>query len=414
MAWGSRLGHLGFVPANVVHSPLTSRIHSTCARAPTVRLRVSLRDRELEDLVTSSGKFPKTFEDAISEEEERRDMVSSAEEAVAEEPADEKVSAARSAFDYLWPRALLLLVAGIWGTNFGIVKLLDDSVRSSASAMARFGLAAVALSPAMIGASREVLFRGFDIGKYVFAGYFLQANALRYSDSNKIAFLCSLAVVFVPILNSLFPAKELEAEKKSAPILSILLAVSGVGLLELSSNAAPSIGDLLGLLQAVAFAAGFVANERAMAKYPTSVMPLSAAQLTTVGGLAGLWYLVDSLMLYGSFDLSGITIAASDPLIFGSLLYTGLITTAAAVVLENFALKKVSASELSVLLSTEPFFAAAFSAFFLDESLTTKGIFGGCLIIAACLSNQFSDVLTSKREWLMGLVPGMRPKAKSD
>mmetsp|Transcript_10627 Transcript_10627/g.44258 ORF Transcript_10627/g.44258 Transcript_10627/m.44258 type:complete len:267 (-) Transcript_10627:745-1545(-) len=266
MAWGSRLGHLGFVPANVVHSPLTSRIHSTCARAPTVRLRVSLRDRELEDLVTSSGKFPKTFEDAISEEEERRDMVSSAEEAVAEEPADEKVSAARSAFDYLWPRALLLLVAGIWGTNFGIVKLLDDSVRSSASAMAPFGLAAGALSPAMIGASREVLFRGFDIGKYVFAGYFLQANALRYSDSNKIAFLCSLAVVFVPILNSLFPAKELEAEKKSAPILSILLAVSGVGLLELSSNAAPSIGDLLGLLQAVAFAAGFVANERAMAK----------------------------------------------------------------------------------------------------------------------------------------------------
>lgn len=123
---------------------------------------------------------------------------------------------------------------------------------------------------------------------------------------------------------------------------------------------------------------------------------MSAAQVMTVGGLSIVWYCLDSLFLYGNFDLQGITVAASDPLVFGSLLYTGLVTTALAIVMENIALQSVSASELSVLLSTEPFFAAAFSAFFLNESLTTKGVIGGGFIIAACLVGQIPDTFRER------------------
>jgi len=325
-----------------------------------------------------------------------------------EQAGEEKVSA----WGYLWPRAMLLAVAAIWGTNFGVIKLLDESLRTSASAAGRFGLAALALSPALINAPREVVMRGLGLGNVVFMGYFLQANALRESESNKIAFLCSLAVVFVPLINKLFPEKDAHAEKKSAPLLSILLAVSGVGLLELSSSTAPGFGDFLGLLQALAFACGFVGNERAMNRYPGSAIALSAAQLASVAGLSAVWYFFDSVVLYGSFDLQGITVAAGDPLVLGALLYTGLITTGLAVVLENFSLQKVSASELTVLLSTEPFFAAAFSAFFLNESLTSQGIAGGMLIIAACLSNQMQGAAKSALDskWLRWL-PWRRAKA---
>ena len=58
----------------------------------------------------------------------------------------------------------------------------------------------------------------------------------------------------------------------------------------------------------------------------------------------------------------------------------------------NISLSKVTAGELTVLLSTEPVWAAVFSAFALDERMGTGAIIGAFLILSACLVNQ-ADVL---------------------
>ncbi|KAJ8908613.1 hypothetical protein NDN08_005318 [Rhodosorus marinus] len=380
------------------------------SRGLKVRLAVSTRDFELEDVRSGSGKRKVVGEADAGPEGE---VVLASEQAVEDEKLD-----AEAVFNYMWPRATMILVAALWGTNFAVVKMLDESVRVAASAFARFGLAALALSPWMIGASREVLFRGFDIGKYVFMGYYLQTMALKYSTANKIAFLCSLTVVFVPLLGTMFPSKEHGVEKNPVPMISILLAISGVALLELSSAATPSVGDILGFLSTIAFAYKFICNERALSKYPDSAMALSAAQLATVGGLSAVWYAIDSLMLYGTLDFSGIQVAVSDSLVFGSLLYTGLITTGLTLVLENLSLKRLSAAELSLLVSSEPFFAAAFSAFFLDETLTSQGVLGGFLIFTACLSSSLSTELSTRAgevvDKFFGWMPGMKRKLKGD
>eukprot|EP00189_Rhodosorus_marinus_P002354 CAMPEP_0113969530 /NCGR_PEP_ID=MMETSP0011_2-20120614/10390_1 /TAXON_ID=101924 /ORGANISM="Rhodosorus marinus" /LENGTH=417 /DNA_ID=CAMNT_0000983241 /DNA_START=301 /DNA_END=1554 /DNA_ORIENTATION=+ /assembly_acc=CAM_ASM_000156 len=380
-------------------------------RGPKVRLHVSIRDLELENVGSGGGESKVAGEAAAGLEAE---VFPSPEQSVEDEKLDPE-----AVFNYIWPRATMILVAALWGTNFAIVKMLDESVRVAASAFARFGLAALALSPWMIGAPKEVLLRGFDIGKYVFLGYYFQTVALKYSTANKIAFLCSLTVVFVPLLSTMFPSKEHGGdEKNQVPMVSILLAISGVALLELSSAVTPSVGDILGFLSTIAFAYKFVCNERALSKYPGSAMALSAAQLATVGGLSAVWYVVDSLMLYGTLDFSGVQVAASDSLVFGSLLYTGLVTTGLTLVLENLSLKRLSAAELSLLVSSEPFFAAAFSAFFLNETLTSQGVLGGFLIFTACLSSSFSTELRKRGTEIVDRftrwMPGMKAKPKRE
>lgn len=111
---------------------------------------------------------------------------------------------------YLWPRVLLLGVAAIWGTNFGTVKLIQTALPASAAAGVRFGLAAAALSPALLGARRRLsagLWReGVVAGLWVFAGYATQSIALEGCHANTSAFLCSLAVAAVPLLTWLFPS----------------------------------------------------------------------------------------------------------------------------------------------------------------------------------------------------------------
>jgi drug/metabolite transporter (DMT)-like permease len=54
----------------------------------------------------------------------------------------------------------------------------------------------------------------------------------------------------------------------------------------------------------------------------------------------------------------------------------------------------LSAAEATVLLSTEPLWAAVFAAGLLGESLSAQAGLGGCLLVAACLMNAASP------EWL--------------
>jgi len=111
---------------------------------------------------------------------------------------------------YLWPRVLLLGVAAVWGTNFGTVKLVQSALPASAAAGLRFGLAAAALSPSLVAARSRLspgLWRdGVVAGLWVFAGYATQSIALEGTAANTSAFLCSLAVAFVPLLTGLFPS----------------------------------------------------------------------------------------------------------------------------------------------------------------------------------------------------------------
>ncbi|KAG5192453.1 hypothetical protein JKP88DRAFT_266157 [Tribonema minus] len=304
----------------------------------------------------------------------------------------------------LWQaRLLLLLASALYGTNFASVKLLEESLEPSTAAALRFGIAALALAPALTRITGKALRDGLEIGLWVAMGYISQSIALTTTSASKSAFICSLAVVFVPILDSVFGnSSETAVEQASGghafgggdgggKWTAALLAAAGVACLELGGLEAPAIGDLWALAQPVCFGMGFWRMAKFARESPNHAMGLTAAQLLAVSGLSTLW-----AMLSGA-DFSVVPgVLAGDARVGVALLWTGLITTALTVGFETVALKRLSAAESTVIFSTEPLWGTAFAVALLGEHAGLHTAAGALLILCACLWS------TMKRQLLGG------------
>jgi len=159
-----------------------------------------------------------------------------------------------------------------------------------------------------------------------------------------------------------------------------------------------------------------------MAREPTQALPITACQCAVVALTTALWAGADGLGLApqllghehaehapwlldeatrAQFALPGLVGAAFGQSADGqsgdalrtvalAAAWTGLVTTAANRVAETVALGKMGSSEASVLLATEPLWAALFATLFLGEALGPADGAGGVLILAACLVNSQS------------------------
>lgn len=277
-------------------------------------------------------------------------------------------------------KAMLLVVALLWGSNFGALKYLDTcGVDVSLLTAMRFFLASGALLPFLWGKGVGVLTAGLEVGLWVTLGYITQAIGLETTEASKSAFICSLTVVVVPLIQGLLG-------KKISPTTwaACALAVFGVGLLTLQGATGPVVGDIWSLGQPLGFGIAFMRIEHYMKKFPGKAIPLAAAQMVSVFGISTVWAAINTNFFQNTGDLS----ILFDTPHFLSLLYTGLISSALAVVIESAALEYVSSEETSVIFSTEPLFAAATSAVVLGERLKPTGMLGGLAILSACLLTQ--------------------------
>jgi drug/metabolite transporter (DMT)-like permease len=310
-------------------------------------------------------------------------------------------------------RLLMLLVACLWGTNFPAVKaILEAGLSPSLAAAARFGLAALALSPLLKQGpklERDLITGGFECGAWLALGYIAQALALRDTPSAVVAFMASLQVVLVPLTLAALGKGKLSPRL----ILSCLLCVGGVGLLELgpllvgmlsgapteprdvvAGAAALSAGSALALLQPVGFGVSYIRIEALMKRFPEGGLQLSALQLISNAAIAFAWFgyeaFSDRSVLHGLMEkFNSITSGASQVptgLVAG-VAYTGLISTALTVVLQTRALSKLPAADSSVIVATEPLWAAGFATLLLGEMLAPSSMFGGMMLLTGCLAN---------------------------
>jgi len=315
--------------------------------------------------------------------------------------------------DVKFARLLLLGAAALYGTNFALVKILNESVPVGASTSLRFGLASLATLPWLFPSksksegtdSLDILatpnsdyiwgatFAGFEVGLWNSIGYIAQAVGLETVDASKSAFICSLAVMIVPILDAL-TGKKLSSRK----IFGMLMAVSGVALLELggpllspgSGYALPSLssGDLISFIQPLTFGIGFWRMEHFTQKFPDAASRLTASQLLSVafvsitycacggGGVAP--PSIDQVMEW----LSNIDILAA-------LAWTGIITTALTIYMETVALKTISAAEATLIFSTEPIWGSAFATAIVGEHLGIEAGLGAAMILGGCFFSTF-------------------------
>mmetsp|Transcript_80129 Transcript_80129/g.162194 ORF Transcript_80129/g.162194 Transcript_80129/m.162194 type:complete len:490 (-) Transcript_80129:127-1596(-) len=310
---------------------------------------------------------------------------------------------------YIWPRALLLICSVLYGTNFPLGRLMNDALPASAATSSRMMLASVALSPFLFQLKPSLRSTAAVCGTFTALGYISQSIALVDTPAATVSFLGALVVIVCPALAVAVDKKKMGFADAPQTWIAAITCLVGVGVLELGGEDGLGDigwGDLWSVLQAVGFGTSFFITERMMAKEPSQALPITAMQCAMSAAFAGIWAgldgigFMDGALSFGSphgawlldeklsstFTIPGLFFNSDFRNVALAAAFTGFVTTAGNRVGETVALGKLSSSEASVLLATEPLWAAVFASFLINEQLSLWDGVGGALIVAACVA----------------------------
>ena len=262
----------------------------------------------------------------------------------------------------------LLLVSASWGLAFVVMKDAIERQSVNSFLFTRFLVAVIAmflLKPTVIQSiNREVLRKGFIAGLFLAAGYILQTLGLALTGAAVTGFITGLYVVATPVIAALVLRVRITAFTWGC----VLLATVGLALLSLKGWNL-GYGEFLVFLCAIAFAAHIIA----LSKWSNGldVYAMTIVQLTTCALATGVISLIQGYE------------APPDRNGWYVVLFTAIICTAVAFVVQTWSQAHMSATKVAVILTMEVVFAALFAVIFGGESLSLRTLFGGVLVFAA-------------------------------
>ena len=404
------------------------RIFSTTPKSPSKRLRPQKSSAADEEVPTRSllGNLPSLASSFNNETITTSPLVLPTEPRPSS-PSDPNLDLLPDWFEPVLWRGVIVVLCALWASNFAAAKLVmaEPGVDSSLYALSRFGVAVASLAPFAIrslATARETLEPGesepmMDLatlkesiacGSWVAFGYLGQTLGLLTTTASKSCVICSMHCVFVALVAELWRVQRATKEAIAGgtnpsarfdvmQLLPAAVAVVGVAIVELQGGAGrPTIGDALSFAQPIGFGMGYLILENIMAKKPGAALPVSAIKLAVVTAASLLMFEASPLLHGGRLadihwrvpDFSPIV---DSPVAMAGILYTGLITTALALWVESIAFVKVPATDASLILTTEPLFAAGCGAVALGETFGTSDYVGASLIVGACALSVFLD-----------------------
>jgi drug/metabolite transporter (DMT)-like permease len=286
--------------------------------------------------------------------------------------------------------ASLLFVTAVWGATFVMVQDAVTGFPVFAFLALRFALAALVLLPFLLradavgsndfsrslrsGATKVAATNwlpGILVGIALFAGYAFQTFGLRFTTPAKAGFITGMSVVLVPLGQAIF----LRRPPRRNSIIGVALAAAGLALLSLQADLSVSVGDLLVLACAVAFAAHILL----VGRYAPDWQPLRLAfvQIVTVAILSSAAALLVERPI--GWPPGNVWFAAA---------FTGLLATALAFFVQSRAQQATSPTHTALIFAAEPVFAGIFSFLLIGEVLGPRQILGSALIVAGMLVSE--------------------------
>jgi drug/metabolite transporter (DMT)-like permease len=269
--------------------------------------------------------------------------------------------------------AALLACAIGWGTTFPVTsRALDDASPLVLNAL-RFSVAALVLvrrglypSPRVL---RPVLGWGAALGAMLAGAYALQTFSLTLIGPSRSAFLTAFYVLFTPLIDWLW----LRRRPERRVVAGVPIALAGVAVMTgVSLGRPPGLGDVLTLLCAALFAAQIVALGEALGKHPArQILFLQIAFCGFGSALAA------PLVETPRAELSSLPLLAS-------VFFLAVVATVLLLGLQAFGQARTTATRAAVLFSSEPVWAALFSAA-AGERLRLHEIAGAALVLAGIL-----------------------------
>jgi drug/metabolite transporter (DMT)-like permease len=272
----------------------------------------------------------------------------------------------------------VLLVAVVWGSSY----LAAKGVTTTQTVLAVLVLRFAVVLPVLVVAGRRKLralsgaqIRGAGVLGLILAGIFLlETYGVVHTSATNAGLIISLTMIFTPIAESRMRGTKLSRSFVAAAglsVLGVLLLTQGAGFSD------PSLGDLLMLGAAVARTIHVLAMSRM-----ESVQGADALSMTTVqlGSAVAVFALLSAAPGTGGTPWA----AAAD---FGTgdwlgLLYLSVFCTLFAFFVQMWAVRRTSPSRVSLLLGTEPVWAAVVGIALAGDRPGWLGLVGVLLVLA--------------------------------
>lgn len=271
----------------------------------------------------------------------------------------------------------VLLVAAVWGSSYLAAKGVTTAHTVTAVLVLRFAV----VLPVLAAVGRRRLralsgtqWRGAALLGLVLAGIFLlETYGVVHTSATNAGLIISLTMVFTPLAESRARGVRLPGAFVAAAGLSVL----GVALLTQGAGfTAPSGGDLLMLGAAVARTVHVLAMARM-----ESVRGADALSLTTVqlGGAVVVFALLSAVPGTGASPWAAAAGFGSGD--WARLVYLSVFCTLFAFFVQMWAVRRTSPSRVSLLLGTEPVWAAAVGVVLAGDRPGPLGLAGAVLVL---------------------------------
>lgn len=272
----------------------------------------------------------------------------------------------------------VLLVAVVWGASYLAAKGITTTHTVVAVLVLRFAVVLPALAVAGwrgLRALRAAQWRGAGLLGLILSGIFLlETYGVVHTSATNAGLIISLTMILTPLAEA--------AVTRTRPSRALLgaagLSVAGVLLLTQGAGfTTPSPGDLLMLLAALARTVHVMAMARLKAVQDADSLSLTTVQL---GSAVAVFALLAALPGTGASPWS----VALDfgPREWAGLLFLSVFCTLFAFFVQMWAVRRTSPSRVSLLLGTEPLWAAAAGIAIAGDRPGALGAVGAILVLA--------------------------------
>ncbi|WP_330308307.1 MULTISPECIES: DMT family transporter [unclassified Streptomyces] len=270
----------------------------------------------------------------------------------------------------------VLLVAVVWGASYLAAKDITTARTVIAVLVLRFAIVLPVLVTAgwrSLRALTAAQWRGAGVLGLILSGIFLlETYGVVHTSATNAGLIISLTMIFTPLAEAAVtrvrPSRAFLAAA-GVSVLGVVLLTQGGGFTR------PSQGDLLMLLAALVRTVHVLAMSRIKSVQGADALSLTTAQL-------GAAVAVFAVLCTGSDATPWSTAAGFGAREWAGLLFLSAFCTLFAFFVQMWAVRRTSPSRVSLLLGTEPLWAAAAGIALGGERLGALGLMGGVLVLA--------------------------------
>jgi len=266
--------------------------------------------------------------------------------------------------------AALLAMTASWGSTFYLIKDLLERIPPLDFLAVRFAIATVvliALSPRALGRlSRDSRRHAAVLGLLYGVAQILQTTGLAHTPASVSGFITGMYVVATPIFAALL------LRTRITPLTwgAVLLAVAGLAVLTLDGFSV-GYGEALTFVAALLYALHIVGLGAWSA--PGQAMGMAIVQLLVITVICLVATAPDGIVL------------PDRPSDWVSVIYMAVFAGALAIVGQTWAQSHLAPTRTAIIMSMEPVFAAFFAVLLGGESLTSRMLLGGAMVLTAML-----------------------------